>query len=612
MFKTLKDAFERLLGKKAGGNTTATSPPANATRSDSVGRPQASSQRKSEYVKPPPVPPGGLKVPIRDVAKDFDISRGPPGSSSTSGGTPSKTTASRGKSPPPYVPPPAVPRGELPISIRDTVRDFEIEESKWRPAKPQPRKPDSTPPNPTPTEPRVIQRPSAQPSTVVTQRKVDGPLPAPWVSEGRRLQLIEDSAVKKTVVVRLGIDFGTAFSKLAVRVGQSVYVVDWSGLTSIEQAHLLPSEITQDPNGSFLVTETDQGGVTSSYLKKPFVEGTSPDIETMVRVTAYIAWLLIYARAWIYKHLSSLIVDRKIIWEVNVGVPTGSWGDGFAGRQPLLSTLRAAWMVSQSASINSDTVHKALRQANDLRKGGLPDIYLVPEVAAQIAGYRNSPARQDGMHMLVDIGAGTVDIAIFRLMIDAETQSDQIVVFDTDVCALGTAFLMRALTDGSHGRLAWRPSQKVPSKQDLISSSALSSARYDELVMPLFDKLCRRIAAVMEGGRSNDPRASEFNRGDKDVLRIFLSGGGCRVPLYTDAASAAVKNIRSYQQRLPQQPKIVSILPLDDEGFDRVSVAIGLTHSIEDIKLIEPNAIRRPEPLPKASSRLDRDDLYPK
>ena len=612
MFKTLKDAFERLLGQKEGSNTTATSSPANATRPDSAGRPQASAARKSDYVKPPPVPPGGLRVPIRDVAKDFDIPRATPRSSSTSGGAPSKTTAPRGKSPPLYVRPPAVPRGELPISVRDTAKDFDIGQSKWRPAKPQPRKPDSTPPNPTPTEPRVIQRPSAQPSAVVTRRKVDGPLPAPWVSEGRRLQLIEDSAVKKTVVVRLGIDFGTAFSKLAVRVGQSVYVVDWSGLRSSEGAHLLPSEITQDPNGSFLVTETDQGGVTSSYLKKPFVEGTSPDIETMVRVTAYIAWLLIYARAWIYKHLSSLIFDRKIIWEVNVGVPTGSWGDGFAGRQPLLSTLRAAWMVSQSASINSDTVHKALRQANDLGKGGLPDIHLVPEVAAQIAGYRNSPARQDGMHMLVDIGAGTVDIAIFRLMIDAETQSDQIVVFDTDVCAFGTAFLMRALTDGSHGRLAWRPSQKVPSKEDLVSSGVLSSELYDELVTPLYDKLSRRIAAVMEGGRSKDPRASEFNRGDKDVLRVFSSGGGCRVAVYTDATKSAVKNCRSHQQRLPQQTKVDSIRPLDDEGFDRLSVAIGLTHSIEDIRLIEPNAIRRLEPLPKASSRLDRDDLYPK
>lgn len=612
MFKTLKDAFERLLGKKEGSNTTATSPPANATRPESAGRPQASASRKSDYVKPPPVPPGGLKVPIRDVAKDFDIPRAPPRSSSTSGVAPSKPTASREKSPPPYVPPPAVPRGELPISIRDAARDFDIEQSKWRPAKPQHRKPDSTPSNPTPAEPRVVQQPSAQPSAEITRRKVDGALPAPWVSEGRRLQLIEDPAVKKTVVVRLGVDFGTAFSKLAVGVGQQIYIVDWSGLASTEQFHLLPTEIIRGADGAFAVTESDGLGHRSSYLKRPFVEGATLDDDAMAHVTAYLAWLMLYARAWVYKHVSSVLAGRKIIWEVNFGVPTGSWGGGFPGRPSLLAAVRAGWAASQSSSINSDSVHRALRQANDLTTGGLPEIYLVPEVAAQIAGYRESPSRQNGLHMLVDVGAGTVDIAIFRLMVEAESQSDQIVVFSSDVCALGTAFLMRELNDASRGKIVWRPSQRVPNKQELISTGTLPPARLEEVVKPIYDKVSRRIEAVLEEGRSKDPRASEFNRSDRDVLRVFLCGGGGRVPVYLDAANFAVRNCRSHKQDLPQQANIVSIQPLDKDAFDRVSVAIGLTHSIEDIRLIEPNAIRRPEPLPKASSRLDRDDLYPK
>ena len=612
MFKTLKDAFERLLGKRQGSSSTATSAPANPTRSDPAGRPQAASSRKSDYVKPPPIPPGGLKVSIRDVVKDFDVSRAPPRSSSTSGSAPPKSTASREKSPPPYVPPPPVPRGELTISIRETVRDFDIEQSKSRAAKPPHRKLDSTPPDPTPAELCEPQRRGGQPSERVKRRKVDDPFPAPWVNEGRRLQLVEDPAVKKTVVVRLGVDFGTAFSKLAVRVGQQIYILDWSGLASTEQFHLLPSEITQGADGAFAVTESDGLGHRSSYLKRPFVEGATLDDDTMAHVTAYMAWLMLYARAWIYKHVSSVLAGRKIIWEINVGIPTGSWGDGFPGRQSLLAAVRAGWAASQSSSINSDSVHRALRQANDLTKGGLPEIHLVPEVAAQIAGYRESPSRQNGLHLLVDVGAGTVDIAIFRLMIEAESQSDQIVVFSSDVCALGTAFLMRELNDASHGKIVWRPSQRVPNKQELISTGALSPARLEEVMKPIYDEVSRRIEAVLEGGRSKDPRASEFNLSDKDVLRVFLSGGGGRVTVYLDAANFAVRNCRSYKQELPQQANIVPILPLDKDGFDRVSVAVGLTYSIEDIRLIQPNTVPRLGPLPRASSRLDRDDLYPK
>ena len=43
------------------------------------------------------------------------------------------------------------------------------------------------------------------------------------------------------------------------------------------------------------------------------------------------------------------------------------------------------------------------------------EISLFPEFLAQIAGYVRSPGRQADLHMLVDVGAGTMDATTFNV-----------------------------------------------------------------------------------------------------------------------------------------------------------------------------------------------------
>lgn len=43
------------------------------------------------------------------------------------------------------------------------------------------------------------------------------------------------------------------------------------------------------------------------------------------------------------------------------------------------------------------------------------DINVIPEVAAELVGYARSSLRETGLHVLIDLGARTLDIASFIL-----------------------------------------------------------------------------------------------------------------------------------------------------------------------------------------------------
>jgi len=63
--------------------------------------------------------------------------------------------------------------------------------------------------------------------------------PDAWVHDGISLQ-VPGGGEGKVLRVRLGIDFGTAYTKVALRVADKVYFLDWSGVSKCSEKFLLP------------------------------------------------------------------------------------------------------------------------------------------------------------------------------------------------------------------------------------------------------------------------------------------------------------------------------------------------------------------------------------
>ena len=88
-------------------------------------------------------------------------------------------------------------------------------------------------------------------------------------------------------------------------------------------------------------------------------------------------------------------------------------------------------------------------------KIGLDELKAVPEFVAQITSYSHSPQRADGLHLLVDCGAGTVDVVSFNVFRHPNLE-DRYQIWSSEVQPKGTRFLMESYLGGDLSRWGYR------------------------------------------------------------------------------------------------------------------------------------------------------------
>lgn len=100
---------------------------------------------------------------------------------------------------------------------------------------------------------------------------------------------------------------------------------------------------------------------------------------------------------------------------------------------------------------------------------------LFPEFVAQVAVYARSPQRQDGLHLLVDCGAGTLDIATFNVGRQPGTNEDIYPILQSEVAPLGRTFSrtnFRELIRLRSGRILILSRQMQNCESDLVCKIA--------------------------------------------------------------------------------------------------------------------------------------------
>lgn len=451
-------------------------------------------------------------------------------------------------------------------------------------------------------------------SAVPTAKVAPFKTPDRWVASGSSLQPFADG--RSLLTVRLGIDFGTAFTKVAIGVSGKVFLVDWDGLHADSPRYLLGGELSETPGGALCGRAPGVDRVLTDF-KLPFVGGAhNSTAEDLATAATFLAWVMKYSRAWLYRHHSTVLRRHRLAWEVNLGAPTGSWaagGDALRDRYRRLGLI--AWRASQEQEVSLARSRDLVPDTAVAESGwGLDFLGVLPEFAAQVAAYVRSPQRQDGLHVLVDAGAGTLDVACFRIMRAPGTGDNTFPVFASAVTPLGTHFLMRergALV--SAGRVRWSSMDPVPTAASFAVDAGIAPAAVHETDQRFVERVAGAINPVLDRTRMHmDRRAPEFARGGE--MPVFLVGGGAHVDVYSAGVSLAF-NARSFRHRLRRFPVdggLEARFGIDDEATNRLCVAQGLTYDAEMIgRLIPPSRIP-PDSPPGTRSRPDRDDLYPK
>ena len=279
-------------------------------------------------------------------------------------------------------------------------------------------------------------------------------------------------------------------------------------------------------------------------------------LDAKIHCVAFLALVLRYVRIWLLETHENIYGDRSIEWFVNVGLPTASYDDN-----ELAGIYREILDVAWKASVLPDPL--PLERIRDYFEGvesvseaiasqWLPaDRFNVfPEFAVQLMGYIQSPQRQNDLHALVDVGAGTLDFTVFNVH-EASDGEDLFPIFAQEVKPLGTQFFIQRRLENARSNSSWKPSayENVPSDSDFEKHLSLNNSELREC-----DKSFRREIAELIGENFNHTKREMYPRSPKwqSGIPTFLCGGGTAVGFYRDIFDSFQKErppIKQYYAR---------------------------------------------------------------
>lgn len=420
------------------------------------------------------------------------------------------------------------------------------------------------------------------------------------------------------MVVRIGVDFGTAFTKVAIRAGVDLVPVEWSAVTGDDSEtgrYVVPGFVVRAPDGEYCwqrFTETD----IQANLKLPVIEMAGSD-ECPIATVTYLALVIRYARAFLYRNteIGRKLAGRSLRWELNIGCPTEPHENPKVV-DVFRRIARTAWLLAAEDQLKEQDVVAAWNLADcDTDLEAEPGV--VPEFVAQIAGYLGSPQVQEGLHALIDIGAATLDVATFNVVLRNDRASPpRIPIFFSAVRPLGTHYLRHNRHSKLDLDLSWNDAAPVESADEFGERNGKPLDKVVAVDEEFAGQIERCITGVIDGTRTNvrgDPSSAAWREG----LPIFVTGGGANCVLYRQAIEVVQREVRLRVEQRPGSSRNFRLIELNPtsgnarhiEAGDRLTVALGLTEDAENIARVVPH--RDIEPITQGTKeRVDHADLY--
>jgi hypothetical protein len=426
-----------------------------------------------------------------------------------------------------------------------------------------------------------------------------------WQATGIALTLRESEG-RGRMQCTLGLDFGTAFTKACVQFRQSTFVVHWDSAVDRCGPGLLPGIFTINQDGG-CVLGSAPGGQAQGDLKMSLLNGANT--QSRINATAFLALVTRYVRSWLFSQHANVFRGFQLEWFINVGLPAVPWDD-LELRELYRSITLAGWnlgtadgeiTIPAAASVLEEVQASTSAQSTQLFSRR---IAAFPEFVAQINSYRKSPQRRRDLHLLVDVGAGTVDIVTFHVW--EPDDEDCYSILDASVENRGTHVLLGYRADaGKINKKEWEETCARLRMGEFESTFGLTRGKlgpvqqhFVELFHFALEKVLRKTKALRY----------ETSPAWREGVPFFICGGGREVDAYRAAISTVQAARHLTEIDLPWPDGLVAG-KLHRRDFHRVSVAHGLSYAADNIGQIErksevPNLQRSP------MTRRDISDRY--
>lgn len=366
---------------------------------------------------------------------------------------------------------------------------------------------------------------------------------------GRHTQFPGASSDSPRRQLVIGLDFGTAYTKVVIGETTKAYAVPFPEYVDKDNPYLLPGVLSLDKRGhAHLGRRPDARTYTD--LKMRLLDRDMSD-ETIVLITIFIARVLQEVRIWFLTSHAGAYGGMRLDWCVNVGLPTSQYHDEKL-KHFYRDIVKAAWLASvKPEPVTVSLVEDCFADSTASLKD--EDIGLFPEFVAQVNSYVKSPMRQSDLHLLVDVGAGTVDVAVF--VVHENDQGDLFPIFSKSVSKRGVQYL---------------PNEPQGQK--------------------IFSELLRRQIKTDIDFVRNGKYPEYWDPARANVLPFFLCGGGAYVDFYEAIADRMVNKsfpcaLRKLELPVPQRLVAQEVRAAE---YHRLSVAYGLSFDAFDIGQIVP------------------------
>lgn len=423
--------------------------------------------------------------------------------------------------------------------------------------------------------------------------------------------------------INLGVDLGTSFSKVVYRVGSESYPVLFGTNKNKVEDYLIPSvvvmtnkgikckfelngdenlsKIAQIPNFKICLTceksnMTKDCTITKCNLSNLRVGYLPSDVareEATFLTSFYLGKLFARTKDSVRRQLPEQEIpsDITIKWSANLAVPDkfidSEVADGFR------EALEIGWLMSEiflqypnfsnkqeaiacflaAKELQTEIKMDLLLQRKDF------DCFIYSEIGAEVASVTLSPTSDEGLYVLVDVGAGTVDTSVFnfrREMGDAYQET-----WAANILKLGAAQIdARANATFTRKSLDWLRQIKENvfhsnNEDPMIHVTGEIKSAQEEVIT----ELGKALISVYREAFNKEPSVETWSK-----LKLVMGGGGSAIKAYGETARKAFSPKLSDSKLIEfsdlKVPKDFHLNTIPTKFFHRFAVAYGLSHNL--------------------------------
>jgi hypothetical protein len=395
---------------------------------------------------------------------------------------------------------------------------------------------------------------------------------------------IESGNSKRKTLLRIGLDFGTSFTKVIINNAQDYYVVSFKEF-NCECDYLLPSVLyvssenicsLVDHGGSRLIDNMKDKIVLNE------VKSLLDDDEFLSQIICFLALVLRHTRSYFIKNYNDQFINYDFEWALNIGMPASNIDD--EEKKSLYEVIsEEAWRLSLGNELINYNLQELeqLSKTSNTRKNQHSSIYIgvLPECDALFMSFSKSSNYSEGHYILIDIGAGTTDVNYIIIFDSENNQMETKVVKSVE--NHGSAIFMKYMQNKFQLKFNWKRAANFPSNNSLIDLLNTNKQDFDQVKNKFIEKYRDQLVWTNIKARRQDSDHDRYEITNGAIrYGYFLTGGGANIEMYKESTNKFAQNLNNKQNF--NLSELVFPLPelkpdVPDDIAIRLLVAYGLS-----------------------------------